>query len=167
MSRGFVKEEDQEEIPIVPPRADLPNGVPNFVTQAGMDQLLAERQTLLNEREKPEGVTESDKRIAVNFTNAKLQLLNNRISAAQIVNTDDQPRDEVRFGAYVTLKITASNTIQTFQIVGVDEATISRGKISFISPLAKVLLNKKAGEKVVLKRGREDIVFQILDISYR
>ena len=32
MSRGFVKEDDQEEIPIVPPRANLPEGVPNYVT---------------------------------------------------------------------------------------------------------------------------------------
>ena len=27
MSRGFVREEDQEEIPMVPPRVDLPSGV--------------------------------------------------------------------------------------------------------------------------------------------
>jgi transcription elongation factor GreB len=32
MSRGFVKEDDQEETPIVPPRADLPEGVVNYVT---------------------------------------------------------------------------------------------------------------------------------------
>ena len=37
MSRGFVKEDDQEEIPIVPPRADLPDGVTNYVTQVGLD----------------------------------------------------------------------------------------------------------------------------------
>ena len=33
MSRGFVKEDDQEEVPIVPQRAYLPEGVPNFVTR--------------------------------------------------------------------------------------------------------------------------------------
>jgi transcription elongation factor GreB len=38
MSRGFVKEDDQEET-IVPPRADLPEGVVNYVTQGGMDEL--------------------------------------------------------------------------------------------------------------------------------
>ena len=46
MSRGFVKEDDQEEIPMVPPRADLPEGVANYVTRVGMDELLAERQIL-------------------------------------------------------------------------------------------------------------------------
>ncbi|HCX99708.1 MAG TPA: transcription elongation factor GreA, partial [Bacteroidales bacterium] len=46
MSRGFIKEDDQEEIPLVPPRAHLPEGVINYVTQVGMDELLDERQKL-------------------------------------------------------------------------------------------------------------------------
>jgi hypothetical protein len=48
MSRGFVKEDDQEEIPIVPPRADLPEGVANYVTQVGMNELLTEKHMLVN-----------------------------------------------------------------------------------------------------------------------
>jgi transcription elongation factor GreB len=46
MSRGFVREEDQEEIPLVPPRADLPLGVTNYVTKAGMEALVQEREKL-------------------------------------------------------------------------------------------------------------------------
>jgi transcription elongation factor GreB len=166
MSRGFVKEDDQEEIPIVPPRAELPHGVTNFVTRAGMDQLLAERQRLLAEKDGLDG-SENEKRIDLNYTNAKLQLLNNRIAEAKIVNLKEQPQNEIRFGASVTLRTEASKDIQTFQIVGVDEADISKGKISFISPLAKVLINKKAGDKVVLKRSKDDIAFEIIDITYR
>ena len=79
---------------------------------------------------------------------------------------DEQAHDEIRFGAVVTLKIEANNSIQTFQIVGVDEANISKGKISFTSPLAKVLINKKNGDKAILKRGQEDLVFEIMDIAY-
>lgn len=48
MSRGFIKEDDQEEVPMVPPRAFLPAGVPNFVTPFGMKQLLEEQHLLLN-----------------------------------------------------------------------------------------------------------------------
>jgi hypothetical protein len=51
MSRGFVNEDDQEEIPFVPPRADLPAGVTNYVTQFGMDALLYEKQMLIDERD--------------------------------------------------------------------------------------------------------------------
>ena len=166
MSRGFVKEDDQEEIPIVPPRADLPEGVPNYVTRVGLDELLAEKQTLVNEKNNLDSSNENEKRIALNHINAKLQLLNNRIRTAKIVNLNDQPQNEIRFGAWITLKTEATQNIQTFQIVGVDEADISKGKISFISPLAKVLINKKIGDKAVLERAKENMVFEIMDIAY-
>jgi len=166
MSRGFVKEDDQEEVPIVPRRAYLPEGVTNFVTPFGMNQLLAEKQMLVNERNNLNNANENEKRITLNYINAKLQLLNNRIVEAKIVNLKEQPQNEIRFGAMITLKIEASKNIQTFQIVGVDEADISKGKVSFISPIAKVLINKKIGDEVILKQAKKDIVFEIIDISY-
>jgi len=166
MSRGFVKEDDQEEIPIVPQRAYLPEGLTNFVTPFGMNQLLDEKQMLENEKNNLNNANENEKRIELNYINAKLQLLNNRIAEAKIVNLDEQQQNEVRFGATITIKTEASNNIQTFQIVGVDEADISKGKVSFISPLARVLINKKTGDKVILKQAGKDIVFEIIDIFY-
>jgi len=167
MSRGFVKEGDQEEIPMVPPRADLPPGVINYVTRAGMDALLAEKQMLLDEKTNLNVSGENERRIAVNYINAKLQLLENRIADARIVYAEEQPQDEIRFGAVVTFRITATGKIQSFQIVGVDEADISKGKISFLSPLAKALINKKVREKAVLKLEREERIFEILEITYK
>lgn len=166
MSRGFVKEDDQEEIPMVPPRAFLPEGVPNYVTQAGMNELLAEKQALENEKDRLDSTSENENRIALNHINARLQLLNNRILEAKIINLSEQPQNEVRFGASVTLKTGSTKKIQTFQIVGVDEADVSKGKISFISPIAKLLIHKKTGDKAVLKRDKDELVFEILDIAY-
>jgi transcription elongation factor GreB len=166
MSRGFVKEDDQEEVPMVPPRAHLPAGVPNYVTQAGMDELLAERQAMMNEKENLEISSENERRIALNYIKAKLQLLSNRITEARIIVLEEQPKDEIRFGATITLKTEGTEDIQNFQIVGVDEADISRGKISFLSPLARVLTNKKVGDKVILKRPKGERIFEIMDISY-
>ena len=167
MSRGFVKEDDQEEVPIVPQRAYLPEGVTNFVTSTGMDQLLAEKQMLIHEKNNLSSTDENEKRISLNYINAKLQLLNNRIAEAKVVDLKEQPQNEVRFGAIVTLKTGVSGNIQIFWIVGVDEADIAKGKISFISPLAKALLNKKVGDKITLKRDRKEIIFEIMDIAYR
>ena len=166
MSRGFVKEDDQEEVPIVPQRAYLPEGMTNFVTRTGMDQLLAEKEALINEKETPGITDENERRISLNYINAKLQLLNDRIAGARVVDLKEQPQSEIRFGATVTIRAEASGNIQIFQITGVDEANIARGKISFISPLAKALINKKAGDRITLKRDKEDIVFEIMDIAY-
>ncbi|MBO3099937.1 GreA/GreB family elongation factor [Gelidibacter pelagius] len=166
MSRGFVREDDQEEVPFVAPRADLPEGVTNYVTQVGMDALLSENDQLIAERDNLGITDEKERRIATNHINARLQLLNNRILSAKIVDLSKQPQDEVRFGALVSLKIGNDKKLQHYQIVGVDEADISKGKISFISPIARLLTDKKVGETAVLKLATEDRTFEVMDIVY-
>ncbi len=166
MGRGFVKENDQEETPLVPPRADLPNGVPNYMTPNGMNELLAEKQAMINEKGSLEATTEKDKRIASNYITAKLYLLEERIATAKVMVLDKQPKDEIRFGATVTLKIGKSIKLQNYQIVGVDESDISQGKISFISPIACILIGKKVGEQATLKLARENRTFEIIKIIY-
>jgi transcription elongation factor GreB len=166
MSRGFVKEGDQEEIPILTPRAYLPDGVTNYVTQVGMDELLDEKRMLAGEIESLNVTNENERRITVNHLNAKLQLLNERILTAQIIDLDKQSPDEVWFGATVTLKIDDETKLQKYQIVGVDEADVSKGKISFISPIAKILIGKEVGETATLKLANGVRTFEIMEIVY-
>ena len=166
MSRGFVKEDDQEEIPMVPPRADLPEGVTNYVTQKGKADLLKERESLTDELEKLTQTDDKEQRISFNFITAKLQLLNNRIATAKVIDVKNQPKDEVRFGASVTLKIGQNTKTQNYQIVGVDEADIAQHKISFNSPIAKLLIGKRVGDKPVLKLAKENRILQIINIAY-
>ena len=56
---------------------------------------------------------------------------------------------------------------KTIFIVGIDETEPGQGKISWISPLAKVLLNQEVGDAVSFKspKGEEDL--EILKIEYR
>ncbi|WP_405396976.1 GreA/GreB family elongation factor [Maribacter sp. Asnod2-G09] len=166
MSRGFVKEEDQEEIPMVPPRADLPNGAVNYVTKIGYTNLLAERNVFLVEKESLQHDNENERRIASNLINAKLQLLNERIASAKIVDLKDQPQNEIRFGATITVVIDNAETPQQFQIVGIDEANIAKGKISFLSPIARLLISKHVGDIATLQLGKVERVFKIIEISY-
>ncbi|MFD2824618.1 GreA/GreB family elongation factor [Lacinutrix iliipiscaria] len=166
MSRGFVKEDDQEEIPIVPPRAHLPEGVTNYVTPMGMDELLTEKQVLLDEKNELSIKDENERRIALNHIDAKLNLLNSRISSAKVVDLKTHPPHEIRFGASVTLKKESTKQIEKYQIVGVDEADISKGKISFISPLAKMLIHKKVGDRAILELPQKQRVYDVLEIEY-
>ena len=166
MSRGFVKEEDQEEIPMVPPRADLPNGAVNYVTKIGYNNLLEERNALSLEKESLQHDNEKERRIANNLINAKLQLLNERIASAKIVSLNEQPKNEVRFGATVKVVIDNAETPQQFQIVGVDEANIAKGKISFLSPIARILISKHIGDTATLQLGKVERVFEIIEITY-
>lgn len=94
-------------------------------------------------------------------------LLEERIAGARIIDPKEQTALEIRFGATVTLRSPESGKMQRFKIAGVDEADISKGKISFISPLARQLINKKAGDTIHLKTDRKDVIYEITDITYQ
>lgn len=166
MSRGFVKEGDQEDVPLVPPRADLPENTENLVTPAGMEDLLNEREALIAEIELLDRNHEKEFRIAFNFINAKLILLNERTNSAKIIDGSKLPKHEVHFGAKVTFKNTENGNVQTFQIVGVDEANIAKKKIAFTTPLAKALLYKKVGQITTLELNTRKTTLEIIAISY-
>jgi len=148
MSRGFIKEGDQEEIPRVPPRAYLPDGVPNYVTKEGLEALKAELDDLEAKR-----VKAGDNYIMVNFLDATIKQLVDRINSAVEVDLTKAAKDTVSFGAWVRYNG------RVVCIVGVDEADVNKGLISFISPIAKVLIGKKAGDVIELK-GAEKIVVE-------
>ena len=151
MSRGFIKEGDQEEIPMVPPRAHLPKGMPNYVTREGLEALNKERKDLENER-----VAASGNYIMSNFIDAKMKLLIDRINTAVEVDMTKANKETVSFGAYVKYNG------RTVRIVGVDEADFSKGLLSFISPVAKALVGRKVGEQFEIKipKGTENIEIQ-------
>lgn len=143
MSRGFVKEGDQEETPMVPPRAFLPAGVVNYVTPTGMELLMQERQQILDERDSIQtGGQEADARVMRNFLNAKLELLENRIKIAKVM--EPKKRDEIAFGSRVQVRMNGEE--MQLQITGVDEANAAQGKIPFTSPMAKGLFGHHVGD---------------------
>ncbi|MCR5659543.1 MAG: GreA/GreB family elongation factor [Bacteroidales bacterium] len=148
MSRGFIKEGDQEEIPRVPPRAYLPDGVPNYVTKEGLEALKAELDDLEVER-----IKAGDNYIMVNSLDATIKQLVDRINSAVEVDLSKTNTDTVSFGAWVRYNG------RVVRIVGVDEADVNKGLISFISPVAKSLIGKKAGDIIELK-GSEKIVVE-------
>ena len=165
MSRAFINEDQQAEAPFVPPRADLPNGVTNYVTPEGFEALLKEREELSDELRKLNAGEEHGKMTAIKVIHIKLEMLEKRIITSNIVEHEEQDKSEVRFGSKVLLQIGRSKKTRNLQIVGVDEADLKEGKIAFTSPLAKEMMNKKVGERVVLKLERGQSVFKVLEIS--
>ena len=155
MSRGFIKEGDQEEIPMVPPRAYLPEGVPNYVTKEGLDALKEELKSLEEER-----VKAGDNYIMVNFIDATIKQLVGRINSAVEVDLSKVSKDTVSFGAWVRYNG------RVVRIVGVDEADVNKGLVSFVSPIAKLLIGKKAGDVIELKgpRGKERV--EVEEVSF-
>ena len=154
MSRGFVKEGDQEEVPMVLPRAFLPSGTPNYVTPEGLKKLQDEMETL-----KKEWTDAGSNYVTKNYLDAKMRLLSERINSAILIDNTKANPDVVSFGMYVKYND------KVIRIVGVDEADASKGLISFISPIAKALIGKKKGDKFEIKVPRGTEIVEIFEIS--
>ena len=158
MSRGFIKEGDQEAIPMVPPRAYLPEGVPNYVTKEGLAALNGELESL-----KAELAKVGDNYIMGNFIEAKMKLLIDRISSAVEVDLSKANKGIVSFGAWIRYNG------RVVRIVGVDEADVNKGLLSFTSPLAKSLMGKKAGDVIELKGSEritvEEVSFEPMELT--
>lgn len=165
MSRAFVKEE-QPEIPIVaPPRAALPEGAPNYVTARGLELLREELQALERERVELERTEADDERARLLALWVRRKaLLEERIATAQLAPPPER-RDEVRFGATVTVRA-EDGSERSYRIVGVDEAEPRAGSIAFVSPLARALLGKRLDEiaSVQTPRGEEEL--EIVKVEY-
>ena len=159
MSRGFVKEGDQEEVPMVLPRAFLPKNVPNYVTEEGLKLLQEEMLALKQER-----ASAGSNYIHKNYIDAKINLLGERLSSAVLLDVKNKKGDAdvVSFGSYVKFND------KVVRIVGVDEADASKGLISFVSPIAKALIGKKKGDRVEvqLPKGVETVEIQGVFESY-
>ncbi len=161
MSRGFVKESDQEEPPFVAPRAALPPGAINYVTPRGLALLHGEREMLEADRAAIPDATNDEGRRTMGVLAAKLIQLNDRIASARLVEPEQVNANEVRFGARVdyTRNTPSSKPAKSLHvyIVGVDEASIKEKRVSFLSPLAQALLGKRTGDEARLRLGdRED-----------
>jgi len=157
VSKAFTKEDGTGEAPIVPRRAPLPPGVPNYVTPRG---LVALREELA--RFDPGAPTAGG--IAARAQAARRAELEQRIATA-VVTPSPADRGEIRFGARVGLAAPGGGR-REIQIVGVDEADPAHDLVAFIAPLARALLGRRAGESVTVPApgGEEDL--EIVSVTY-
>ncbi len=170
MSKAFTKEEPWEE-PIVPPRAPVPAGVPNYVTPRGLGLLKAELAQLEAERHRLDADRgdEAEYRRRLAILAGRTSELAARIASAEVVDPHRQPRDQVRFGARVTLR-TASGDREgeerRLEIVGIDEADAAHGRVAFTAPIARSILGRAVGETTVLRTPRGQELLEVVSIDY-
>ena len=167
MSRAFVKESDDDlsagELPERPVSAHA-----NYVTPLGMEQLRVRVRELAEQHEQLKAVAEvdSDAKRKLREVERDQRYFNAQLERAEVVDPAGHPPGEVRFGA--TVKVDeADGRIETFHIVGDDEADVTVGKISWGSPLAHSLIGAKVGEIVKWRRPAGDTEVKIVAVEYR
>lgn len=157
MSVAFVKEESAEaasetvigERPISP--------YPNLVTEAGFRQLESNLQAALaacEAAEKIEDINERRRQSALPLRDARYFAA--RVRSARIVEAP-KSNDVVSFGATVTFQ-RKDGRVQTYRVVGEDEADPSSGTVSHTSPIVRMMMGKSVGETTGTGQQEVEIV---------
>lgn len=162
MSKAFTKDDDAAPPPIVPRRAPLPEGLPNYVTARGLAALRAELSALRGEQAANAGRGQGAPDAVLLERLAELE---ERLATAELVTPPSPAPAEVRFGATVTV-VTEAGTERTVSIVGVDEADAGMGRIAFVAPLSRALLGKRAGESATVRTPHGNEELEILRVVY-
>ena len=183
MSKAFTKETDtdiDDEVAAAEP-APLPPGTKNYITRAGFDALQAELRDLLKVQ-RPR-VVETVSWAAGNGDRSengdyiygkkrlreidhRIRFLTKRLEIAEVVDPAQQKaRDRAFFGATVTYEDREGQE-RTVTIVGIDEADADRGRVSWISPVARALLKARIGDAVELRTPAGPEPIEVVAISY-
>lgn len=153
---------------------------PNYITPGGAKRLQAELSHLRS-RERPKVVQEvadaaaqGDRSENAEYIYGKKRLreidrrihfLTKRLEAAVVVDPNERTNDKIFFGATVEVEDEDGKKTQ-YQIVGEDEIDLDQGRISWRSPLGRVLLKKSEGEVVTLRRPSGEIELTIVRVCY-
>jgi len=163
MNKAFVRESDGDDEEALSPSLKLPPGSKNYITPAGHARLKDELEQLVK-RERPNVVeivawaaSNGDRSENGDYIYGKRRLreidrrirfLSKRLDIAEVVDPLRQgDNDQVFFGAQVTIADSGGEE-NTYTIVGVDEADVMRGRISWISPLARALIKSREGDSI-------------------
>ena len=169
MSRAFVRESDFPQLPELPPLASpLPPGAKNYLTPAGADRL---RQELarLRENERPRlaaaPAEDIDAKRELQILDQRIRYLQESLRTAEVTDVTPGPTDVVRFGTTVTVR-EASGAETRYRIVGVDETDLDRNWVSWLSPIARALMNAKPGDRVQFKAPRGTRALEVVKIEF-
>ena len=177
MSKAFVREsEDDDEAPELQPS---PPPARNYISPAGYARLKGELKQLV-EVERPEVVRtvswaakNGDRSENGDYLYGKKRLreidrrvrfLIKRLEAAEVVDSAGRDTDQVFFGSTVVIR--TRDKQQAVTIVGVDETDTAKGRISWISPVAKAMLKAREGDKVQLRTPGGPEELEILEVRY-
>lgn len=159
------------------------SGTRNYMTPAGMARLQKELRWLLNE-ERPRVVetvawaaSNGDRSENGDYIYGKRRLreidrrirfLTQRLDHVEVIDPVEQGKraaERVLFGATVTVE-DEDGEEKRYAIVGIDETDGAKGRISWISPIGKALLQAKVGDAVTVRTPKGETELSIIGVEY-
>ena len=178
MSKAFVRNGEREDEDDPRPQPVQARGR-NYISPAGYERLEAELRQLV-QVERPAVVhavaaaaANGDRSENADYIYGKRRLreidrrvrfLVRRLESAEIVHSAGREADQVFFGA--TVCVATPSGERTLTIVGIDEADPARGRVSWISPVARALAKARPGDTVTLRTPAGAETLEVLDVRY-
>lgn len=95
----------------------------------------------------------------------RMRYLSTLLDRVSVVDPSKVKSDKIQFGATVRLE-DENQQERSYQLVGIDEVDVKRGRISVASPMGKALLGKKPGDITSVKRPAGELEVEIIAIEY-
>lgn len=175
MSKAFTRESDDAPEEFTPrPRVALPPGVRNYMTSAGAQRLRDERERLLQDtrprlvKEKANvsaGVESSEARRRLQALDGRVREIEEILESAEVVEPARTNTDRVQFGARVTVRNEAGEE-SSYHIVGAHESDTTEGRVSWLSPIAKALMNARAGDTVKFRTPDGEVRLSVAAVGH-
>jgi len=182
LNKAFTREtdgdSDDDDAPALPP---LPAGGKNYITPQGYARLRAELRALVND-ERPK-VVETVHWAAKNGDRSengdylygkkrlreidrRIRFLTRRLEIAEVTDPSaHHGGDQVFFGATVTYA-DEDGQERAVTIKGIDEAESAAGEVSWISPIARVLLRARVGDALQLATPAGVREIEVIRVEY-
>ena len=163
MNRAFVKELDGDDVIDETPERTH-SDLPNYITPTGLNALsqsITDLEYALAQLDSAQTIDAKSRKQSIE---RDLRFTRERVARAIPVEPPKAESDVVRFGMTVTLRDDEDREY-SFTIVGEDETDIEKGRISWASPLAKLLINKQIGDEVPWPRGDDVLDVEITNLS--
>ena len=98
---------------------------------------------------------------------AQIATIEDKLSRIQVIDPLELDLEKVVFGATVELLDLDTDDEVTYQIVGSDEADVTKGLISYDAPLARALIGKEEGDDVQVKTPKGIREYEVVGIQYK
>ena len=150
-----------------------------YLTKEGLAKLQAEYKALLQQkRELTEEVSKAAAmgdlrenaeyhaaRERLQHVSSRLAELDTKLRSVRIINGLEVKAGEARVGVKVTLEDEQTKERFSYVLVGPEEADPQNGTLSLASPLGKLLLGKKKGERFILALPKTTVPYRVVDIE--
>jgi transcription elongation factor GreA len=96
----------------------------------------------------------------------RIQMLEDRLARAEIIDVKKLSGERVVFGATVKLEDSDSGQKAQYAIVGETEADLKKGRISITSPIARGLVGREVGDSVTIRTPGGEREYEILEVLF-